>query len=159
VSDPIDDVKGEVSEALAARRGEPSKDAEEALRQVGELRAAMTRDIAVLRSRLPEPSEVKGQAGAAGGVAAGGLAAAGLIVLLLRRRGKKRADEERVRTEAMALARELSRLELDPEEVVEGRRGSATVRIGMALAALAGLVGAVLTFRKRLQGDDEDWQT
>lgn len=159
MTDPVDDVKGEVGEALAARRGEPSKDAEEAARQVGELRAAMTRDIAALRSRLPEPSEVKGQAGAAGGVAAGGLAVVGLGVLLLRRRSKKRAAEERVREQAMALARELSRLELDPEEVVEGGRGGTFAKIGVALAALAGLVGAVLTIRKRLEGDDEDWET
>jgi hypothetical protein len=159
VSDPIDDVKGEVSDALAARRGEPSKDAEEAARQVDELRAALTRDIGILRSRLPEPSDVKGKAGAAGGVAAGGLAAAGTALLLLRRRAKKRAAEHRVREQAMALARELSRLELDPEEVVDGKRRGAAVKVGMVLAALAGLVGAVLTVRKRMQGDDEDWET
>lgn len=158
MSDPIDDVKSEVKDALAARRGEPSEDADQAARQVDELRTAMTRDLAILRSRLPEPSEVKSQAGMAGGVAAGGLAAVGVAALLLRKRSKTRAAEEQVREQAMALAREMARLELDPEEVVEGRRGGAVAKIGVLLAALAGVAGAVVALRKRLRGDDEDWE-
>ena len=157
--DPIDDAKTQVSEALEARKGEPSKDAEEAAAQVGELRAAVTRDVDALRSRLPEPSEVSGQARTVGGVAAGGVAALGAAVLLLRRRAKRREAETRVREQAIALARELARLDLDAEDVVEGRGGGPLVKIGVVVAALVGLAGAVFAVRKRMQGDDEVWET
>lgn len=159
MNDPVDEAKEEVGEALKARRGEPSKDAEEAAKQVAELRTALTRDMDALRSRLPEPSQVSVQARTAGGAAAGGLAAVGALFMLMRRRSARRAAERDVRLQAMALARELSRLELDPEDVVnEGGRGGVLVRIGVVLAALGGLAAAVLAVRRRLKGDDEVWE-
>lgn len=159
MNDPVDEAKEEVGEALKARRGEPSKDAEEAASQVAELRAALTRDMDALWNRLPEPSEVSVRARTAGGVAAGGLAAVGALFMLMRRRSARRDAEHEVRLQAMALARELSRLELDPEDVMnENGRGGIMVRVGVVLAALGGVAAAVLAVRQRLKGDDEVWE-
>lgn len=159
MNDPVDEAKGELGEALKARQPEPSKDAEHAKRQVNDLRTAFTRDIEVLRGRLPEPSEVSGQARSVGGVAAGGLAAVGAALVLLRRRSSRRAAEQRVQEQAVALARELARLDLDPEDVVDdGGHGGVLVRIGVVLAAIGGLAGAVIAVRRRLKGDDEVWE-
>lgn len=163
MNDPIDEAKEQVSDALKARRGEPSEDAEEAARQVGELRGALTHDVEVLRSRLPEPSEVADRARTVGGLAVGGLAAGGLatvgaLVLLLRRRAKRRSEEERVRGQALALARELARLDLDAEDVVDTGGRSVVRRLVLVLGAVAGVAGAVL-LRQRLQGDDDTWDT
>jgi hypothetical protein len=158
VNDPIDDAKGEVREALKARRAEPAKGAAEAAQQVTEARAALTRDLDVLRSRLPEPSEVSGQARTAGGALGVVAAVVAVAALLLRRRSKRRDAERHVREQAVALARELARLDLDPEEVVAPDRRGAVVWIGVIAAALAGLAGAVVAVRRRLEGDDEAWE-
>ncbi len=155
--DPVDDAKGQVSEALRARRGEPSKDAEEAARQVTELRQALTRDLDELRGRMPEPSEVGDQAKTVGGLAAGGTAALGILVLLLRRRGKRKAEERHVRDQAMALARELARLDLEPEDVVDEGRGP-WGRILAIVGLLAAVAGGAVALRQRMQGDDEVWE-
>ncbi len=157
MSDPIDDAKAEVSQALKSRAGEPSADAADAERQVGELRDAITRDLDELRGRLPEGSEISGKARSIGGAVAAGVAALGALVVVLRSRSQRRKDEERVRVQAIALARELSRLELAPEDVVEDG-GSPWVKIVAVLAAVGGVAAGALAVRQRLRGDDADWQ-
>lgn len=160
MNDPIDDAKDEVRQALKDRAGEPSKDAAEAARQVGELREAITRDLDELRGRVPEASEVTGQARTVGigGAVAAGVAAVGAVLVVVRRRGKRQAEQERVRAQALLLARELARLDLDPEEFTDDR-ASAWPKVIAAVVALGAAVAGALALRQRLQGDDPDWQT
>lgn len=165
VNDPIDEAKDEVRQALKDRAGEPSQDAAEAARQVGELREAITRDLDGLRGRLPDRAEVSEQARSAGGGAAAGVAGAvaagvagvGALMVVLRRRSKRRADEERVRAQALLLARELARLDLDHDELTDDG-GSAWPKLVAAVVALGAAVAGALALRQRLRGDDPDWQ-
>ncbi len=158
MSDPIDEAKSEVSEALKARGPEPAEDAEQAARQVEELRGAVTRDLDVLRGRLPDPAEVSGQARTVGAAVGVGLTGAGALVLVLRRRARRREEERRVKAQAVALARELARLELEPQDLADDGRSGTVMKVIALLAAIAGAVAAAVAVRQRLQGDDATWE-
>ena len=159
VNDPIDEAKDEVRQALKDRAGEPSKDAAEAARQVGELREAITRDLDELRGRVPQASEVTDQARTVGigGAVAAVAAAVGAVLVVVRRRAKRRTDQERVRAQALLLARELARLDLDPEDLAEDSSNTWPKVVAIVVALGAGIAGA-LALRQRLAGDDPDWQ-
>lgn len=157
MNDPVDDAKAELSAALEARAGEPASTPAEAATQITEIRGALTRDIDALRGRIPEPSELSGptkQIGAAAGIATLVLGAGGLV---LRSRGKRKAEEEAVRVQAVALARELARLDLEPDEVVPDSSGGWVGKVTAVVALIAAVGGAVVAVRQRMAGDEDVW--
>ncbi len=157
MNDPVDDVKAELSVALQERAGEPASSPDEAATQITEIRAALTRDLDALRGRIPEPSELSGQTkqvGAAAGIATVILGAGGLV---LRSKGKRKAEEEAVRAQAVALAREIARLDLEPDDVVEEGSGGWIGKMTAVVAIVAAIGGAVVAIRQRMAGDEDVW--
>jgi hypothetical protein len=157
MNDPVDDVKAELSAAFRERAGEPASTPAEAMTQIIEIRGALTRDLDALRGRIPEPSEMAGQTkqiGAAAGIAT---AAMGVGAVVLRSRGKRKAEEEAVRVQAVALAREIARLELEPDEIVEDDPGGWIGKVTAVIALVAAIGGAVVAIRQRMAGDEDIW--
>lgn len=149
--DPVDQAKQQVSEAMKQRRGEPSKDADDAARQIAALRAALIYDVETIRERIPQPSEIadraREQVKGGGVLAAGGTAIAALILYLLRRRSRREAEERQLREQALAVivARELNRLDLFPSE----QRKRPWAIIAAAIGMLAGAASAVVLLRRK----------
>jgi len=157
MNDPVDDVKADLRAALKARAGEPATTPAEAAAQITEIRGALTRDLDALRGRIPEPSELSGQTkqvGAAAGIATVVLGAGGLV---LRSKGRRKAEEEAVRVQAVALAREIARLDLEPQDVVDDGSGSWVRKVTAVVALAAAIGGAVVAIRQRMVGDEDIW--
>lgn len=157
MNDPVDDVKAELSAALQERAGQPAATPAEAATQITEIRGALTRDLDALRGRVPEPAELSGptkKVGAAAGLATVVLGAGGLV---LRSKGKRRAEEEAVRVQAIALARELARLDLGPDDVVEDGSGGWVGKVTAVVALIAAVGGTVVAIRQRMAGDEDVW--
>ena len=157
MNDRVDDVKAELSAALRERAGAPASTPAEAATQISEIRGALTRDLDALRGRIPEPSELSGQTkqvGAAAGIATVILGAGGLF---LRSKSKRKAEEEAVRAQAIALAREIARLDLEPEDVAGEASGGWVGKVTAVIAIAAAIGGVVVAIRQRMAGDDDVW--
>lgn len=156
----VQDAKRDVSEAIDQKRGGPPEDVDDAERKLTELRAGIDRDLASLRSRIPDTDEVATNARTAGLVGVGGIAVVGVLIAVLKRRGAAKHRDEAVRVQAIALARELARVDAerltaDDAEDGGGRRGWWLVVLGV----LAG-VGAVMWQRTQAAVDvpaDDVW--
>ncbi|GGI09269.1 hypothetical protein [Egicoccus halophilus] len=85
----------------------PAEDADDALRQVRELRESIDRDLATLEARVPPRDTLIGQARAVGGAAVGGLGLIGAISTLQQQRKQKKKFEREADRMARAVASHL----------------------------------------------------
>ncbi len=157
MSDAVNEAKAELKAALAARAGEPASTPEEAATQVADIRASLGRDLDALKARVPDPSDLTGPAKQIGAVAGLGTVLATVGAVIAKRRGAHKAHEEAVRTQAIALAREIARLEREPDEAFQERSSGVIAKVSVVLAALAAVAAAVVVVRQRLAGDDDVW--
>lgn len=157
MKDATDDARTELTAALAARAGDPATSPEEAATQITSIRAALQRDLDALRGRVPDPSEISGQTKQIGAAVGAGAVTLGIGGLALRKRAARHHDEEAVRLQAMALAREIARLDMEPDDLVDDRSGGSLGRVIALVVSLAGIGAAALAVRQRLAGDDELW--
>ncbi|MFA9432784.1 hypothetical protein [Egicoccus sp. AB-alg2] len=123
----------------------PAEDADQALRQVRDLRSALDRDLAALEARIPPRDTLVGQARAVGGAVLGVVGLVGAAATVQQKRKDKKKVEEEADKVARAIARHLPAAiaEVSPPirpTVVEtpGKKG----RAGRTLAILALLASA-----------------
>jgi hypothetical protein len=155
----IQDAKDQLGQAMREVGGPPAEDEDQAVRQIEALRGQLDRDLATLRDRIPDGQEVLERYGerlrTVGIAVAGGTATLWTVTTAIRRRRAESARAAVMRAQAIAIAREIARL--DPEELapeVGGRRGRAfTVVAGVAIAGAA----AVARNRAREQEMPDLW--
>jgi hypothetical protein len=143
-AEAIADTRERVSAAVDERRGGPAESVDDARGKLEDLRGAMDRDLAALRARIPDPEETAARARTIALATGGGLAALITLRAIGRRRKEQRRRHEDLREQAVALARELAKLdsaelvlEDSPEEAGHGRRW---VLLGIAAVGAAAVV-------------------
>lgn len=147
--------KDRISAAVDERRGGPAEDVDDARAKLDELRAAIDRDLAALRARVPDTDEAIDRVRTVGIAVGGGLAALLTLRALTRSRKQKARRQEDLREQAVALARELAKLDrvelvLD-EEAERGGRGGRTI-----VLLLVAAIGVAATVWTRLQPPPEE---
>ena len=154
--DTVAETVKELKAAVDWVGGPPAADPDQAEQQITALRERLDRDVRTLRSRIPEPSQIDPRSKQV----AGGIAAAAALVPVgisaLRRRGMRRDQQRRFRDQAIAIARELARLDLegvldDVTEELSEERGSS--RRGRALLMLIGMVAGLAVTWVARQGE------
>jgi hypothetical protein len=146
--------KDRISAAVDERRGGPAEDVDDARAKLDDLRVAIDRDLAALRARVPDTDEAIDRVRTVGIAVGGGLAALLTLRALTRSRKQKARRQEDLREQAIALARELAKL--DEVELVldeEAERGGRGRRIVLLLIAAIGVAATVWT---RLQPPPEE---
>jgi hypothetical protein len=155
----VEEVKGELDAATDDRRGGPATSVEDALAKAEMLRQGMTRDLAALRSRVPETSETIDRVKKLAAIVGGGIAALTALALVLSKRSARRSERKQARQRAIDIAQELRRLDLGelrdamaevpmPPEESSGSKGR-------VLLALLGLAGIGVAAYQKLAGDDD----
>lgn len=156
----VQEAKRDVSAAIDQKRGGPAADVDDAERKLAALRSDIDRDITSLRARIPDTDEVANNAKVAGIVGVGGLAVVGVVITLAKRRGAAKHRDEAIRVQAIALARELARV--DAQRLVEedAEDGGNRRRWWVAFLGILAAVGAVMWQRTRAAVDipaDDVW--
>jgi hypothetical protein len=152
VQDTIAVVKRGLSEPT------PAGSVDEAVRQAGDLRRAIDRDIDALQAKLPPADELKDQARTYGGAAAGVLAVAGAAAVGLKQRGERKRVEREARAHAAAISQYLP--DYLPQAFAAAAAESRTGRsrsgrgVTLLLTVVAAAIGAVIV-RQRAGTDDE----
>ena len=147
VKHAADDVKSEIDAVTDDRRGGPATSVDDATTKAAELRRRIERDVATLRARVPEGEVVTEKARTVGAAVGGGVLALATVITLVKRRGARKEHDAAVREQAIALAREMARLEL-VDVVVDGGGGRLRWLLLGAVAAGAG-AGSVAWQRSR----------
>ena len=156
----MQDAKRDVSEAIDKKRGGPPEDADDAERKLAELRSGIDRDITSLRARIPDTDEMANNAKVAGIVGVGGLAVVGLVITMAKRRGATKHRDEAIRVQAIALARELARVDARGLVEDEAEDGGSRRRWWIAFLGILAAVGAVMWQRTQAAVDvpaDDVW--
>ena len=154
-----EEVKSGLDAATDARRGGPATSVEDALAKAEMLRRGMTRDLAALRSRVPETSETVDRLKQLAAAVGGGIAALAALAFVLSKRSARRSERKQARQRAIDIAQELRRLDLgelraamaDVPMPPEESSGST----GKILLALLGLAGIGVAAYQKLAGGDE----
>jgi hypothetical protein len=127
VKHTADDVKAEVAAATDDRRGGPATSVEDAVSKAETLRQGIERDVAALKTRIPEGDAAKQQAIAKartlGPPVGGGLLAITTLIVLWKRRSARKRHDAAVGEQALAIARALARLDREEFEVEEDEGG------------------------------------
>lgn len=148
------DAREQLRRSMADAVGPPAEDEEQAERQLADLRARIEHDLDTLRARVPDVRELGDRAKKIGLV----VGATGVVLVgatsLRRRRSSRRAEQERLRTQAVALARELARLEAEETGADDSGRGSSRW-LWLGLGAAAGLASWIAQ-QRRADTPDED---
>lgn len=158
VKHTADDVKTEVKAATDDRRGGPATSVDDATKKAATLRAGIERDVAALRTRVPEGDAAKQQAIAKARVfgppVGGGILALTLIIALFKRRGKRKRQDAEVQGQALALARAMARIEREGLETDDENGGGRLkwLVLGSAAAGAAGF----FAYRSREAIDVDD---
>lgn len=148
--------KDQVSAAVDDKRGGEATSVDDATSKAEKLRREIERDVATLRSRVPDPQDMTDRAKTIGAAVGGGALALGTAVTLLRKRSARKAHEANVREQAIAIARELARIDLDEiaEEVEDGSKGGRAKWVLLLIAAAG--AGAVAWQRAQLEPTADD---
>lgn len=127
----------------------PAASVDEAVRQAGDLRRAIDRDLDALQAKLPPADELAQQARTYGGAAVGVLAAGAAAYLGLKQRGQRKRVEREARAHAEAIARYLPQAAATPRPTERRGRGGLVL-----LTLVAAAIGAVIV-RQRATADEE----
>ncbi len=153
----VKEVRTEISSALEERRGGPVTSPDEGAEKLAELRTALDRDVAALRSRVPDPKELPDETKRNAAVIGGGTLLTLIGFLVLKARSAKKKEAEATREHAADIAREILRLQAEaaaePEEDTD-EGGGALRWVLLLLGALAG-AGGVLWQRQQAAATDE----
>lgn len=147
----VEESRRRVSDAVEEIAGGPAKDVEHAEQQLTDLRTRLQHDLVTLRDRVPDKDDLVTRGRTAGLAVAGGLAALTIGVVAIKRRGRRRSHESHLSEQARALARELARIDLEGEDLIEDEAGGRGGRRAL-LALLA--AGAGIAVWARMRGDD-----
>jgi hypothetical protein len=151
VKHTADEVKAEVAAATDERRGGPATSVDDATSKAAELRRGIERDVAALRARVPEGDAAKQQAIAKartfGPPIGGGILVLTTIIVWLKRRKTRKGHDAAVREQAMALAREMARIDREGIELDDDRGGGRLK--WLVLGAVAAGAGTVAWQRSR----------
>lgn len=163
VKHTADDVKTEIQAATDDRRGGPATSVDDATAKAATLRAGISRDVAALRTRVPEGDAAKQQAidkaRIFGPPVGGGILALTVIIAVIKSRKKRKRKDAEVRGQALALARAMAQLErervhiLDTDESDGGGRVTWLVLGSTVAAAVAGFF-AYQRSRQSIDVDD-----
>lgn len=155
----VDEVKGELDAATDDRRGGPATSVEDALAKAEMLRVGMTRDLAALRSRVPETSETVDRLKQLAAAVGGGIAALAALAFVLSKRSARKSERQQARQRAIDIAQELRRLDLgelrDAMADVPMPPQESSRSMGKVLLALLGLAGIGVAAYQKLAGGDE----
>ncbi len=157
VKHTADDVKAEVKAATDDRRGGPATSVDDATKKAATLRAGIERDVAALRTRVPEGDAAKQQAVAKartfGPPIGGGILALTVIIALFKRRGKRKRQDAELQGQALALARAMARIERDGLETDDADGGG---RLKWLLLGSAAAGAGYYAYRSRESIDVDD---
>lgn len=149
----VSDVKAELDKVNDERRGGPATSVDDATAKAADLRRALARDVASLRARVPDTTKASETARTVGIAVGGGAVALFGLLAVLKRRGAAKAHDQAVRDQALALARELARIERTGAVDDEGGRFKWAL---LATAAVGVGAGAVAWQRSRTPSEIDD---
>jgi hypothetical protein len=155
VKHTADDVKTEIKAATDDRRGGPATSVDDATAKAAKLRDGISRDVAALRTRVPEGEAAKQQAidkaRIFGPPVGGGILALTALIAVVKSRGKRKRRDAEVRGQALALARAMAQLERERVHMLDaddsdGGGGLPWLVLGSAAAAA---VAGFFAYRSR----------
>jgi len=162
VKHTADDVKTEIKAATDDRRGGPATSVDDATAKAATIRDGIARDVAALRTRVPEGDAAKQQAidkaRIFGPPVGGGILVLTAITAVVKSRGKRKRKDAEVRGQALALARAMAQLERERLHIVdtdESDDGGGLTWLLLGSAAAAAVAG-FFAYRTRQSVDVDD---
>jgi hypothetical protein len=151
----VKDAEAEAQRVEEATKVDAAGNADEAARQVGEIRARLDQDLTALEARLPPRHVLATQVRVVGGAAAAGVALLTVAGLVLRRRSEARAHERDLRIQAAEIARFLpGAVDPDADDGSGGEGGRSKAILGLLGLLAAGAAAGYAALRSLREDDD-----